>query len=318
MPYSLKDKLVVAISSSALFDTSESHGVFRTEGVDAYKAHQREREDQPFGKGSAYPFVQRLLSFNRADEGFEPIEVVLLSRNSPDSGLRVMNSIRHYGLPISRAIFTGGRPPFGYAVPLGAVLYLSTNVNDVRAARQSDIPGGLIVGSFIAHSDTDDELRIAFDFDGILVDDTSEKVYRNKGLEAFHRHEAEHAAEPLSEGPLMRLLEKIAQIQKNEREKKKSDPDYRVRIRTAICTARNAPAHARPVHTLRDRGIEVDEIFFLGGIDKRDVLSVFRPHIFVDDQETWVESASRVTASVLVPLEDVERELDSRLNGRSE
>ncbi|MCG8510560.1 MAG: 5'-nucleotidase, partial [Rhodospirillales bacterium] len=218
--------------------------------------------------------------------------------------------IAHYGLDITRAIFTGGRPPFRYSKPIRAVLYLSTDEKSVHEAIKAGIPGGYIVGRFIQHDVNDRELRIAFDFDGILADDSAERVYQRDGLQAYHQHEHEHQNEALQPGPLYNLLEKIASIQKKEREKKKHDETYHVKIRTAICTARNAPAHFRVVKTLREWGIEIDEIFFLGGIAKREVLAEYRPHIFFDDQETWTSTSADITAAVHVPFGVVNEQLD--------
>lgn len=315
LPYLLDDKLVIATSSSALFDTSESHWVFMKEGEEAYRAHQRKREDVPFPKGPAFPFVERLLAINQPVQEFTPVEVVLLSRNTADSGLRAMNSIAHYGLPITRAAFTGGRSPFRYNRSFKAVLFLSTNIEDVRAAIHAGLPGGLIMGQYIDHDVMDDELRIAFDFDGILADDSAERVYQGGDLEAFHQHEVEHQSEPLGEGPLKTLLEKISRIQRIERQKKAESANYRVRLRTAICTARNAPAHVRAIKTLRDWGIDVDEVFFLGGVNKAEVLSEFKPHIFFDDQKTWVDTAAEFSAAVHVPFGVVNERLNETFDG---
>jgi len=315
MPLSLDDKLVIATSSSALFDTSESHDVFQKEGTDAYKRHQRECETVPFPKGAAYAFIERLLSLNDPAAGFQPVEVVLLSRNSAESGLRTMNSIAHYGLNITRAFFSGGRPPFRYSKAIKAVLYLSTNKRDVVEAVAAGIPGGIIMGTHTEQNVTNDELRIAFDFDGILADDSAERVYQAQGLAAYQQHEQEHKDEPLRPGPLFQLLQKIAAIQQAERRKKREDSDYRIRIRTAICTARNAPAHSRAINTLQKWGVEIDEIFFLGGIDKADVLREFQPHIFFDDQEAWATSAAGIAASVHVPFGVVNETLDQKFNG---
>jgi 5'-nucleotidase len=317
LPYSLEDKLVIATSSSALFDTTESDKVFREQGADAYKQYQREREAAPFDRGPAFPFIERLLRLNDPVSNFTPVEVVLLSRNSADSGLRAMNSIAHYNLPITRAAFTSGRSPFRYNRSFHAVLFLSANQDDVMAAIREGLPGGLIMGSYIEYDQQDAELRIAFDFDGILADDSAERVYQEGDLAAFHRHEHDHGGEPLGEGPLKKLLQKIARIQQIERERKRSEPDYHVRLRTAIVTARNAPAHVRPITTLRSWGIDVDEVFFLGGVDKAEVLAEFRPHIFFDDQKAWAESATGIAAAVHVPFGVVNEQLNQQFGEAS-
>jgi 5'-nucleotidase len=303
LAYPIEKKLVIAVASSALFDLSDSDKVYREKGVDAYRKYQRRKENSTFEPGVAFPLVRRLLSLN---VGFDPIdapvEVVLLSRNDPDTGLRVVNSIEKHGLKMSRAVFVSGGNPFQYMNALNASLFLSANAADVRRAVDDGLPAGRVFPTEFADSDEDAELRVAFDFDGVVADDSSEAVYKKKGLGAFQKAEVLHALEPVREGPLARFFREISRLQRLEREKKKKDPNYAPRLRTAIVTARDAPAHKRVVSTLRSWGIEVDEVFFLGGIAKKRVLEVFRPHIFFDDQMQHIEGVAGSTPSVHVPF----------------
>ena len=243
--YSLKDKLVVAVSTRALFDAEESHRIFTENGPEAYEKYQRKNEDVPFEKGPAFTFIFRLLAIN--SEEYSPIEVVLLSRNSADAGFRAMNTIEHYGLPITRAVFTKGSTPFKYARSFEVSLYLSKEKGDIMNAIDAKLPGGLIMGRYVEFDKQDEELRIAFDFDGIIADDSSEKAYQHSGkdLSKYFEHEQRHADEPLREGPLANLVKKIAAIQSFQR----SHPDARPRIQTAVITARSAPAHKRVIKT---------------------------------------------------------------------
>jgi 5'-nucleotidase len=301
MPYQLEDKLVIAVASSALFDLSESDRVFHEEGVEVYRQYQRDNENVILGAGVAMPLIKRLLRLNQgAEESL--VEVILLSRNDPDTGLRVFNSIEHYKLDISRAVFVSGGNPFRYMNSFNASLVLSASADDVRRAVDRGLPAGRVFPTTYTDKEDDLELRIAFDFDGIVVDDSAEAVFKRAGLDAFRASEQEHAAEPLERGPLAKFFSEIARLQRVERERKAKDPTYEPRLRTAIVTARNAPAHKRVVTTLREWGIEVDETFFLGGIDKSRILQEFRPHIFFDDQLLHIEGVAGATPSAHVPF----------------
>lgn len=303
MAYPIDKKLVMAIASSALFDLSDSDKVYRERGVDAYRKYQREKENTKLRPGVAFPLIRRLLRLNEGlAEADAPVEVVLLSRNDPDTGLRVLNSIDKHGLPMSRAIFVSGRNPFRYMNALNASLFLSANATDVRKAVEDGLPAGRVFPTSFADTAQDLELRIAFDFDGVVADDSAETVYKKKGLKAFQESEIRKALEPLREGPLARFFKEISRLQKFEREKKKKDRRYVPKLRTAIVTARNAPAHKRVVATLRSWGIEVDEVFFLGGIAKNRVLDEFKPHIFFDDQVQHIEGVAGATPSAHVPF----------------
>lgn len=300
MGYDLSDKLVVAVASSALFDLRESDRVFRTEGESAYRKYQREHEKERLETGVVYPLVKRLLSLN--DEASQPIEIVLFSRNDPDTGLRVFNSIEQYGLNISRAAFVTGQNPFKYLESFNASLFLSGNRDDVKEAIEHGFPAGYVSETAYKDDEADQELRIAFDFDAVLADDAAEKVYKKEGLPGFHEHEMKYSDQPLEAGPLKEFLMRISHIQKLELKKKELDASYHPKVRIAVCTARNAPAHKRVVTTLREWGdIRIDEAFFLGGMNKANVLEIYRPHIFFDDQVRHIESISSQFPSVHVP-----------------
>lgn len=289
MPYSVEGKIVVAISSSALFDIAESDKIYREQGLIAYKEHQRKNIDVPFDKGVAFPFVSRLLKINDDFPTARPVEVILMSKNSPESGLRAFNSFNYYGLDISRAVLSSGDSNFQYLPAFNADLFLSSNENDVKDALKLGYPAGRIIDSVIDDDDSP-ELRLAFDFDGVLADDESEKVYKEKGMEEYRKYESFKKTEPLSPGPLEPLLKKISSFQQTERTYGVSHPDYIPRIKTSIVTARNAPAHERMIRTLNSWGIDVDALFLLGGMDKDKILSILKPHMFFDDQMIHLEN----------------------------
>ena len=301
MPATLDDRLVVAVASSALFDLADSDHVFRNEGEEPYRAYQRENELAPLAPGVAFPFIRRLLGITDEAEN-RVVEVVLLSRNDPDTGLRVLNSIEHHRLAISRAAFVKGRNPHAYMSAFNASLFLSANAEDVRHAVEQGLPAGQVLPTQFTDNTDDHELRLAFDFDGIIADDSSETIYKRDGLSTFQSNEREHALEPLLAGPLQRFFTEVAGLQKRERARQERDRSYRPRLRVAIVTARDAPAHKRVITTLREWGIQVDEAFFLGGLDKTPILRAFKPHIFFDDQLAHLDGASKHTPSVHVPF----------------
>jgi len=304
MPYDLGDKLVIGVASSALFDLSESDAVFRLEGVDAYRRYQEENISNTLAPGVAFPFIKRLLALNHALVSHAPsgvVEVIVLSRNDPDTGLRVMRSLEAHGLDMTRAVFCEGKAPFDYMPAFSMSLFLSANEDDVRAAAQGGHPAGYVTRSE-SEDDSGDLLRIAFDFDGVLASDESERISHFGTLEAFHDHEAAHAAVPLQPGPLKSLLEAINRIQEVERKYQASEPSYEPRVRVSLVTARNAPSHERAVRSLKDWGVTVNDAFFLGGIDKAAVLGVLKPHIFFDDSPSNIASTAPVVPSVHVPF----------------
>lgn len=297
MPFPIEQKLVIAVASSALFDLTESDSIFKSQGEDKYREYQNKNINRPFPKGVAFPFIKRMLSLNESFSGDKPVEVILMSRNSPETGLRAFRSIESYGLDISRASFTSGNSNCRYLPAFNASLFLSANQNDVSEAIQNGYAAGRVVNDELIEDDeADNELRIAFDFDGVLADDASEKIYKSSGLDNYLVHEHEHADEPLNLGPIGGLLRKISYYQKREKVLKKSNPTYERIIKTYIVTARNAPAHERVITSLKDWGVEVDEAFFLGGIDKSRILEIIRPHIFFDDQMTHLQNLKNVPA----------------------
>lgn len=302
MGYKIEDKFVIAIASSALFNLTESDTVFKEKGEVEYRKYQRENEKKVLDKGVAFPLIKRLLSMNGPEANDQPVEVVLLSRNDPDTGLRVFKSIEYYDLPISRAVFVTGNDPFIYMDAFNASLFLSGNIADVKQAVAQGLPAGCVFPTDFIDDEEDEELRIAFDFDGIIADDSAEIVYKQGAIDLFHEHEQLKAGEPLPEGPLLRFFMEISKLQKRELDKKIENPAYRPKIRVAIATARNAPAHERVISTLRKLDIRIDEAFFLGGIDKERVLKIFKPHIFFDDQEGHIEGVARIAPSVHVPF----------------
>jgi 5'-nucleotidase len=303
VPYELDSRLVVGVASSALFDLAESDRVFREQGAQAYERFQEENGTVPLATGVAFPFIQRLLSFNDLAPESDPlVEVIVLSRNTASTGLRVMRSLEHSGLSIARAIFTEGRAPYRYVPALNISLFLSGNETDVRAAAAAGLPAGLVIATDFADDPSDPELRIAFDFDGVLADDESEKVFQDDDLPGFQAFERERAGTPHEPGPLMPFFQGISRIQLAETLRGQADSAYQPRLRIALITARSAPAHERAVHSLREWGMTVNDTFFLGGIDKGRIAEVLRPHIFFDDQRAHVDSTSRFAPSVHVPF----------------
>lgn len=305
MPYELKNKLVIGVASSALFDLTQSDKVFREKGEKKYRKFQEKNIDKKLKPGVAYPFIKRLLSLNDLSKNGEPlVEVIVLSRNDPETGLRVMRSIRKHKLDISRSIFMQGRSPHEYMGALNMSLFLSANKKDVESALAHGYPAGQVIGT-PAKDPKGTDVRIAFDFDGVLADDSSEKIMKTKGLPDFHRNELERMNEPMRSGHMRELLKKINHIQDIEEElieeKKRKGKTYNRRLHVAVVTARNAPANERVVLTLQKWGVRVNDAFFLGGIEKAAVLSVLRPHIFFDDQISHIEKAALDTPCVHVP-----------------
>lgn len=298
MPYPIDKKLVIAVSSSALFNMEESDSVYKAQGINKYREYQEKNIDRTLEKGVAYPFIRRLLSLNKSFPEEMPVEIVLFSRNSPETGLRAFRSIKKYGLNISRAYFSSGKSNFEFLPAFNATLFLSSNNEDTRMAIEAGYAAGTVLNKEIIDDDNDLELRLAFDFDGVIADDSSEQYYQQHegDMEEYFAHEQEFASSPLSEGPVGKLLQKIAFFQRMERKKKESQKDYVKILRTSIVTARNAPAHERVITTLKKMGVEVDDAFFLGGIDKSRILNVLRPHIFFDDQMLHLSELGNIPA----------------------
>ena len=303
MPYPIEKRLVVGISSSALFDLEKEDHVFKTKGLEAYRELQKEKKDVPLQKGLAFPFVKRFLKINQVYSDKLPVEVVLLSKNSPETGIRIFNSIQEYDLNITRAAFTSGKSPHEYIPSFNISLFLTTNKQDVDEAIQLNYPSGQILKSEIEDEDDDSELRVAFDFDGIIIDDKPEKVYKKTSqLDAFHAHEIKNITKPHNPGILAEFFKKISFFQRLEAKNREVDPSYNNILRTAIITARNAPSHERAINTLEEWGVTVDEMFFMGGIEKKRVLEVLKPHIFIDDQISHLNKELKNITLVHIPF----------------
>lgn len=302
MAYELSDRLVVGVASSALFDLAESDAFFAEHGEAAYRIYQDERLDDQLQPGVAFPFIQRLLGLNDLRPGNPLVEVIVLSRNDPTTGLRVMRSVESHGLDISRAVFTQGQAPYEYIGAFEMSLFLSANRPDVDEAVRLGFPAGHVLPSQAEYDESDRSLTVAFDFDGVLADDESERFYKNAGgLGPYLEHESELRLEALGKGLLQPLLADLNKIQTIEEERVAADKTYEPRLRIALITARNAPAHERAIHSMRDWGVRVNDAFFLGGIEKAKVLRVMRPHIFFDDQTTHLDDAAAEIAGVHIP-----------------
>lgn len=302
MPLDLSDTLVIGVSSSALFDLAQAEEVFRTRGIKAYRRYMLDREHEPLAPGTSLPLVRALLGLNRfGAAGSAPlVEVVVMSQNSPETGLRVLQTIRDLGLPITRSAFTGGEPVSDYIEPFDVDLFLSRNPADVQkvidrgacaAARLFDPPQ-----RSAAAAPPDDQVRIAFDADAVVFSESAEVIYKREGLQTYHSTEDREQDVPLAEGPYATFLKKLARLQ----ERLPIEVEYSP-VRIAIVTARNAPAEMRVIKTLRAWNVYVDEAFFLGGVEKRAVLEAFRPHIFFDDQDVHLDPAAQVVPSGKVP-----------------
>jgi len=290
MPYNLKNKLVIGVSSRALFSLEKENEIFENQGLDEYAKHQLVHENDLLETGTAYPLIKSLLELNEKFD--EPIvEVIVMSRNSPETGLRVFNSIDKYELGIVRAGFTGGEDISKYLSAFSVDLFLSKNEEDVQKSINNGFAAAYIYDVPENYEPDKSQIRIAFDADAVVFSDESEKIYKAHGLDAFLENEKLNAENDLPEGPFAKLIKTLSKI-------KEVDPEL---IRIAIVTARNSPAHKRVIYTLRHWGVIVDEAFFLGGVEKRDVLKAFNAHIFFDDQDTHVKPASEVVPSSRVP-----------------
>lgn len=285
--------LVVAISSRALFNLDDSHAVFESEGLEAYAKYQISKENEDLAPGEAFQLVRKLLALNADETNHQGVEVILVSRNSADTGLRIFNSIEHHGLDIERAVFTNGESRFRYMKAIGTDLFLSGHADDVRKALNEGFAAAMILPG-AQNKQHRDQLRVAFDGDAVLFNDEAEKVYQAEGLEAFSEREKQHADTPLPDGPFRPLMQALQNIQS-------AYPIENNPIRTALVTARSAPAHKRVILTLRKWGIRVDEALFLGGKPKGPFLAAFGADIFFDDQQVHCDSAREHVATGHVP-----------------
>lgn len=296
MPYDLTNPLVIGISSRALFNLEQENAIYEEQGLQAYEEYQLKHENEVLPIGSAFQLVKAFLELNKLQEQ-RLVEVVVMSRNSPNTSLRIFKSIESYDLDITRAALTGGAPISPYLHAFKTDLFLSAFEPDVQQAIDNNIAAGVILAGS-SHSNQNrkvNQIRIAFDGDAVLFGSSSERIYQQRGLDAFAEHERTNADVPIEEGPFANFLKTIAHIQEKFPDKEQSP------IRTALVTARNAPAHERAVKTLRQWGVHIDEAFFLGGVTKKDVLSAFGADIFFDDQYTHAQPASEVVASAVVP-----------------
>lgn len=295
MAMSLENKLVVGISSRALFDLEYENSIYEEQGIQAYLEYQRAHEQEILKPGTAFPLIKALHKLNVGDE--QLVEIIIMSKNSADTSLRIFNSIEHYGLDISRAALVGGNKIAPYLNAFHTGLFLSANEEDVQEAINAGIAAGLIC----SHSDLEihpdeeiDQIRIAFDGDAVIFSDESEKIFKAEGLAAFEEHERLNARKPLPEGPFAKLLATISKVQRQF-------PADNMPIRTALVTARNAPAHERVIRTLMAWDVRIDEAFFLGGVRKSDFLKAFGAHIFFDDQAVHTDPASKLVPAARVP-----------------
>lgn len=302
MAYDLENKLVVGVSSRTLFDLTYENKIYEEEGVEAYSRYQVEHEDELLRPGPGFPLVRALLNLNELPGREGSVEVIIMSRNSPDTSLRVFKAIEHYGLRITRAVLAGGASLAPYLSAFKTDLFLSACEDDVQRAIDSNIAAGIICTEGIATYDCEHQIRqirIAFDGDAVLFSDESERIFQEKGLEAFEENERRNADNPLQAGPFAKFLKTLSKLQKDY-------PGEDVPIRTALVTTRCAPAHERVIRTLRAWDVRIDEVFFLGGIRKRDVLQAFGAHIFFDDQPAHTLPASEVVPSARVPYRNRE------------
>ena len=298
MALELDDKLVIGVSSRALFDLEEENRIFEEEGLAAYAAYQIEHEKDILRPGTAFPLVRALERLN--EDGRHMTEIIIMSKNTADTSLRVFNSIEHYKLNISRAALVGGMPMAPYLGTFRTDLFLSANEEDVQEAVNAGFAAGIIcdhAGLPIAPEADIPQIRIAFDGDAVIFSDEAERIYQAQGLAAFAEHEKKNAGNPLPEGPFAKFLKTLSVIQK-------TFPTGKVPIRTALVTARNAPSHERVVRTLRAWDVRIDEVFFLGGIAKSDILRAFGANIFFDDQKVHTDRAASVVPSARVPYKN--------------
>lgn len=312
MAYDLDNKLVIGVSSRALFDLTYENTIFEADGVEAYCRYQIEHENEILRPGPGFPLIKALLNLNDLPGKGDSVEVIIMSRNSPDSSLRVFNAIEHYGLNISRAVLASGASLAPYLSAFKTDLFLSAYEDDVQSAIDSNIAAGIICTDGLYTYDCDHQIRqirIAFDGDAVLFSDESERIFKEQGLEAFEENERRNANNPLEAGPFAKFLSMLSELQKDCSAEEAP-------IRTALVTSRCAPTHERVIRTLRAWNVRIDEVFFLGGVRKKEVLQAFGAHIYFDDQSIHTTQASEVVPAARVPYKkkvpsEEEEELDS-------
>ena len=300
MPYDLTKPLVIGISSRALFNLEEENEIFEKRGLEAYIKYQIENEQKILQPGAGFELIKAFLRLNTIKPESRLVEVIIMSRNSPDTSLRIFNSIEKYSLDITRAALTGGASAAQYLQSFHTDLFLSANSRDVQDAINYDVAAGLLLTNS-AHPEKKknvDKIRIAFDGDAVLFGAEAERIYQHSGIEAFQEHERSHANDPLPKGPFANFLTTLSNIQTMFPNREETP------IRTALVTSRNAPAHERAVKTLRAWNVRIDEAFFLGGFSKKEILDKFGAHIFFDDQRTHTDPAAEVVASAVVPYRE--------------
>lgn len=296
MGIDLSKYLVIGISSRALFNLERENRLFSVEGLEKYSEYQIRNQNRILKPGTGFPLVKAFLNINDETKGIREIEVIIMSKNSAEAGLRVCKSVEHYGLDIKRSAWTSGTCVTNYLKPFKVNLFLSADEEDVRTAIKAGIAAAKIYPyafDKMKLHDPLDKIKIAFDGDAVLFSDEAEKIYKRKGLSEFLKHERRNARKPLPEGPFAKLLKMLASIQA-----KYSAAD--VPIRTALITARNMPAHERVIRTLMAWNVRIDESFFMGGADKHEILKAFKPHIFFDDQDVYCAKASKVVPTAIV------------------
>ena len=306
MPYDISNKLKIAVTTRALFKLEEENKIYNEQGIEKYESYQVEHENDILEKGAAFKLIKSLLLINNIKQTKDKVEVIIASRNSANTSLRVFNSCEHYGLPISRGYFTGGGDLAKYLVALNVDLFLTANPKDAQIAIDAGIPSAVLltdnIPEYDAVNENANEIRIAFDGDAVIFSEDSELIYKKHGLVRFAENEKSSANQPMEKGPFAKFLEVISELQKS------LGPDKQI-IKTALITARNAPSHERVIKTLRDWNIRIDEVFFLGGISKNPILKAFGAQIFFDDQATYTKPASEIVPSGTVPYRS-----DSELN----
>lgn len=293
--------LVVGISSRALFDLEEENRIFDEAGVEAYTQYQIEHENDILKPGTGFALIKALLKLNEIGSEERKTEIIVMSRNNADSSLRIFNSIRHYQLDITRAALVSGAMLAPYLEAFNTDLFLSANEEDVQEAINAGVAAGIIYTQHLTYNEIKeiDQIRIAFDGDAVLFSDESERIYKSQGIEAFQANETKNACKPLPEGPFARFLKTLSAIQK-------AFDKNRAPIRTALVTARNAPAHERVIRTLRAWDVRIDEAFFLGGMSKQEVLKAFGAHIYFDDQAIHTDATAEFVPSARVPYKNNE------------
>ena len=296
MSYDISSKLKIAVTTRALFNLENEHALYEEEGRDEYEAYQIQNENNILEHGTAFSVVKALLSINKIEKTKNQVEVIVVTRNNANTGIRVFNSIDHYNLPITRGCFTGGSGLTPYLKALDIDLFLTANEQDAQEAIDAGIPAAVLLtqNNSLYKDSEENKIRIAFDGDAVIFFEESELIYKKQGMDSFKKNEIEHANEPMKEGPFVKFLKMISNLQKALGE------DQTI-LRTALITARNAPSHTRVINTLRKWNIRIDEIFFLGGLSKTPILEAFGAQIFFDDQKVYTDSASKKVPSGTVP-----------------